>query len=107
MATFAEDMQTIVNNTTLLSFPFLAGEKRKQELIDITRQDLDTEILALIGDNNELKDKFLGIKDNIWKKADAEAKKQFTTLPKKLKINSFYLQELAHNYTQMIMETLS
>ena len=106
LQSFLENMSIIRDGTHNLSFPFFANDMKKRKTIEMTKQEIDSEVIALIGDNQDQLSFFKKENNSLWAEAEKKSRLQFETLPSGLKINSFYLQELAHNYVQLLMDSI-
>ena len=96
-------LDALAENATKLSFPFMANKSKKEDFLETTKQNIDQEISALLDDPSF----FIGQKESLWKQACISAGSEFDTLPDKLQLNSFYLQEVMHKYIELITEYLS
>ena len=95
-------IDSLMEYTTKLSFPMFASENKKETLLNEIRTNIDNEIAALLKDKSGFEEE----KSDLWNKAQVSANKEFETLPTKLKLNSFYLQEVMHQYVELIQEYL-
>lgn len=92
-----EELNLLLEKTAKLYFPAFTNESKKQKIL-IDQRDY------MIGTIKKILKKFDVKKnvdfDDLWNKAEADAKKEFTNLPGKLQLNSFYYQEVMHNFIQ-------
>ena len=100
------ELNSIITSTTKLSFPFLANEIKKIHILDEERSKIENKMLDIIKKYRiEIPNK--EIDESIkWDNIVKESSKEFSTLPEKQKINSFYLQELMHNYAEHFSELI-
>ena len=89
----------LMNYTTNLSFPFIANNEKKQKILSDIKNDIDKRFLVICGDCD-----FSKCKDDLWKQAQEMSKKEFEDLPDKIKLNSFYLQEVMSQYVLLVRE---
>ena len=100
-----EELNKVLEETTKLSFPFLANDEKKKKSLTEIHQRIDDEIESCLEKAD--RQRFEGEKAEIWEKADEGARNEFVTLPGKLKMNSFYLQEVMHRYVEATIEFLA
>ena len=93
-------IESLHEYTTTLSLPILAGKSKKEEILKEMKMQIDERILALCNDKTKFKKK----KESMWKQAEESACKEFNTLPDKLQLNSFYLQEVMHQYVELVKD---
>lgn len=101
----SKELERILENTTQLSFPMFSNRNRKKEQLDIIKQGIEEKIQTILSSDDF--DRFNLQKAELWEAAESAAYEQFDTLPGKLKINSFYLQEVMHIYVESIIFLLS
>lgn len=82
-----------------------ANEDKKREQLSIIKQRLEGKILAMLSPDDH--DKLKAGMANLWETAEKSACGEFETLPERLRLNSFYLQEVMHQYVGMIISLLS
>lgn len=91
-------INTIIDETTSYDFPFFANEERKKEIIYEKKFYIEEKLKQLAPElwpsNTTL--------NIVWNEALEHANKNFKSLPQKLKINGFYLQELMHFYSEKL-----
>lgn len=104
-ARISKELEKILEDTTKLSFPMFADRDRKKKLLDAARQEIEEKVQSMLcpDDSNRLQSKMA----DLWEAAEKSASEQFCTLPEKLKINSFYFQEVMHTYMESIIVLLS
>ncbi len=93
-----QEINTITEETTLYDFPFLANEKRKEEIISEKKIHIEEQLKQLAP---ELWPSNVSL-DQAWNAALEHANNCFESMPPKCKINGFYLQELMHFYSEKI-----
>lgn len=98
------ELEKILEGTTKLSFPVFANRNQKRERLDATKQEIEEKILFILGPDDSAR--FNLKKADLWEAAEKSASEQFDTLPEKLKINSFYLQEVMHTYVESVVSLL-
>jgi len=96
-----EQIERLLEQTGKLSFPPFASEKKKREILNTIRNETDYKISKILGENSLFESR----KDMLWMQAEELASKEFDTLPDKLKMNSFYLQEVMHQYVEFVKKT--
>lgn len=101
----SKELEKILEDTTGLSFPVFANGRQKREQLDITKQETEEKIRSILSPDDSAR--FDSEKAGLWGEAEKFACEQFDTLPEKLKINSFYLQEVMHRYVESIFSLLS
>lgn len=104
-ARVSKELEKILEDTTKLSFPMFANSSKKKEQLDIIKQEVEEKILSILSQDDS--ERISLQKEELWKAAEKSACEQFDTLPEKLKINSFYLQEVMHTYVESIVSLLS
>ena len=97
-----KEFDDLLRTTESLTFPFLSSREKKEQLLSDQKMKIDTAIEKLIGDINITETE----KYNIWEKAKDEVHKEFSTLPKKHVLNSFYYQELMHRYVEGLYQNV-
>lgn len=103
---FLQGLSLVIKETTVFDFPFLASDVRKTEIIEEKKVYIEEQVKQLAP---EL---WLPEADliRVWNEALAHADKCYKSMPSKLKINGFYLQELMHFYSdrlgQMILSQI-
>ena len=98
--------QDLLSRTERLCFPRFCSIKKKTEIISIKKEQIENQIKEKIKADNALLTKFNQKKEELWKKSEKESSDEFENIPSKLKINSFYFQELMHRYVENIYECL-
>ena len=101
----SKELEKMLEGTTKLSFPVFANKSQKKEQLNIIKQEIEEKILSIL--NPDDSDRVNLEKAELWEIAEKSACEQFDTLPEKLKINSFYLQEVMHTYVESIISLLS
>lgn len=91
-------INNIIEETTTYDFPFLASEKRKREIIEELKKHIE-EQLEQLAPERWLPDTMLC---QAWNDSMEHANQSFESLPSKVKINGFYLQELMHFYSESL-----
>lgn len=89
---------SIIQETTFFDFPFFANEERKEEIITEKKVYIE-EKLEQLAPALWPSDATLG---QAWNEALEHTSKSFESLPSKVKINGFYLQELMHCYSEKV-----
>lgn len=95
---FEEELKEIVKATTKLSFPFFSDKKNKEQIIVNEKKHIDYLIDEILKSYNVTVDMKQYNRDMIWDNARSVAVGKFTTLPASCQMNSFFLQELMHEY---------
>lgn len=103
----SEALDKILEKTTKLSFPFFASTQKKILFLQKTKDEFDNEILNQISFDSELFLKLKSKLSELWANAEKDAKKEFESLPEKIQLNSFYLQEVMHRYVEKIIQVFS
>lgn len=101
-----DELQSIVVGTTTLSFPAFLKKDEKNEIISCEKAKVESQINeACVKYHTGI---FLNRSDfeKLWQDAKSTSSKKFSSIPKKYQINSFYLQELLHEYTTQITELI-
>lgn len=96
-------ISNLLEKTTHYDFPFFAGIEEKEATISEKKEYIENSV------DNFLKEEKIDIElqyDVLWEEAKKKASEQFDSLPDKLKINGFYLQELMHTYLEFILEKI-
>lgn len=95
-------INNIIKETTSYDFPFLANDKRKNEIIEELKKHIEEQFEQLVPElwlsNTML--------NQVWSESVEHANQSFESLPSKLKINGFYLQELMHFYSERLGEII-
>lgn len=91
-------VNTIIEETILYDFPFGANEKRKKKIINEKKFYIEEQLRQLAP---ELWPP-VTVVDQMWNEALEHTNKSFETLPSKIRINGFYLQELMHCYSEKL-----
>ena len=97
-------IESILEETTKLVFPFLASEGQKRKIIIEEKRKIDEEINEFLFSNP---DKLLltdAMRESFWQHAKELAGADFSDLPKKLRLNGFYFQQLMYNYVDLIKQ---
>ena len=97
-----EKMNSLLEYTTKVSFPFMASEERKKRILNETKDKIDVELADLVDDKTVFESK----KEIVWEEAKESACKEFSTLPNNLRLNSFYFQEVMHQYVEKMCKLL-
>ena len=97
-------IDVILEDTKKLSLPVLADECIKQDIIENEKKKIDSSIEFILSENKGDINKFVNHKDTLWENAKADSEEYFENLPGRLKINSFYFQEVMHRYVEYIKE---
>lgn len=91
-------IEDVLRETTQFDFPFLADQKKKEDIIVEKRLYIEEQLKKVapkwFPDENTLKE--------IWDKSIEYADAQFKVLSGKNRLNGFYLQELLHCYAEKI-----
>ncbi len=98
-----DELNVIMNETMKYDFPFLASKEKKSVIIAEKKKYIENRVDEAIGKYSP------GIRieyDSLWEEAEKKAAEQFDSLPDKVKINGFYLQELTHTYVERILEKI-
>ncbi len=101
----SKELERMLRETTRLSFPIFADADKKREQLYIIKRGSDERILSML-DPDEADRLRAGMAD-LWEAAERSACGEFDTLPERLRINSFYLQEVMHRYIESIISSLS
>lgn len=94
------DFQTLITDTKLLTLPFFNTNKKKFSFILECKSSLDRNFDAIISHLRPTFDIYLLDRESIWKNVYKKTEEKFNTTPSPLRLNSFFLQELMHNYAK-------
>lgn len=94
------DFQTLITDTKLLTLPFFNTNQKKVSFILECKSSLDRNFDAIISHLTPTFDIHLLNRESIWKKVYKKTEEKFNTTPGPLRLNSFFLQELMHNYAK-------
>ena len=98
------EIEEVISCTTTLCFPFFSSEAQKRELIDEHKKNIETsisEILEKYGVSLHFDDDEI---TKIWCDAYNISISEFEDLHDKQKINSFFLQEVMHEYLSSLFK---
>ena len=98
-------LKSIIKLTERVSYPFMIKKNEKEKYMLDERIRID----KLIDDslqNYSVKVDIENEKNAIWEESKEKALSEFSDLPERLKDNSFYLQEVLHNYTERIVNRI-
>ena len=94
-----EDIQELYRIIAKLSFPILASERQKSNLMKAEREKIDGRIDQAIQKYN-IPINIESSREECWQDSLVKAKPEFESLPLKLRMNSFYMQEVLHRYVE-------
>ena len=94
-------IEAILKSTTKLKFPFGANEFTKRCVLHNAKKEIDDKLVALVADEMLFEKK----KEELWIRACNGACEEFESLPSKLRLNSFYFQEVMHRYVELMKAT--
>lgn len=97
MKDISNRIAAVIDTTRTYDFPFLADEKTKEEIIRAKKASIEDQFrcMAPVWPDDQLLQQF-------WAESVASAVACFDSLPPKVRINGFYLQELMHGYAKRI-----
>lgn len=99
------EFMKIIERTGKLSFPFFSDLEKKKELLLKEKIYIDHLIdLNVKRLNIPLDSRF--DRETIWNESKVIAMDKFSSIPAKLKINSFSFQELMHEYAYNQIKTI-
>lgn len=98
-----ERIKALLRNSEKLSFPHFASEKEKEKLLVAEKERVDRDI-DLVCKNYKGIDEIS--REQCWENARQEAEEKFKTLPTKLRVNSFFFQEIMHLYIEKQYEVI-
>lgn len=93
-----QDIESVIKETKSFDFPFWASEKRKAEIIEEKKKYIEEQLKQLDPDSFPADI----VLTQTWKEAVEHANLKFKSLPSKVKINGFYLQELISFYSEKL-----
>lgn len=89
-------IEKIIEETKRYDFPFLATVNEKWQIIEEKKFYIEIELKQLLPkywpNANQI--------EALWNESIEYANKRFDSLPEKIRINGFYLQELMHYYAE-------
>jgi hypothetical protein len=91
-------VNAIIEETSFYDFPLLANEKRKKEIIDEKKGHMEEQLKRLAPELWPSDDAV----NQVWNESLNHVNKSFESIPSKIKINGFYLQELLHFYSEKL-----
>lgn len=100
IADYDLELENLISETEKLEFPFFTGEKRKIEFMLEEKSRIDSKIDCIVEKYQVSADKLKAEREKIWNNAIQISEKKFYTLPSSLKMNSFFLQEVMHEYAE-------
>jgi len=103
-----KELDAIISATTKLSFGFFVGDSKKEAKILEEKENTETKINAIM--NKYCLSNSFSETDykRIWEKSQKVASAEFRKLSSELKLNSFYFQEVMHEYAvRLIQQALS
>lgn len=92
--------QEIISETTKYKFPFFSSTDEKKQIILAKKEQIDNLFDELLFKYELGSKQDLYWKKGMWNEVQANAVKKFSSLPDCVKINSFFLQELMHEYAE-------
>ena len=93
-------VEEIVEKTKKYSFPMFYNENKKQIYIEKKKELIERKFKSIDNDKFPSEE----ICSQMWNDSVECAGKEFSSLPAKRRLNSFYLQELMYNYASRIAE---
>ena len=93
----------IVDETKTFDFPSLSSEEKKLDYMGEKKKYVDECFNFIL---SEYTVKVVWPDDIIWIIAKEQADEKFISLPKKVMLNGFYLQELMYEYAKRVSEYL-
>jgi enolase len=92
--------QEIISETTKYKFPFFSSTDEKKKIIFTKKEQIDNLFDELLSKYELSSKQDLYWEKEMWNEVQANAVKKFSSLPDCVKINSFFLQELMHEYAE-------
>lgn len=92
--------------TEKLDFPWMSTFTSRQTILQAEKNKIDAQIEKLVvayGFDDVLSN--ISCAD-LWKQADVTARKNFGNIAEKQMLNGFYLQEIMHQYAEIISESI-
>lgn len=89
----------IVDETKTFDFPFLANEEKKMNYIEEKKKYVDQCFNTILPEHTV---KTVWPDAILWNEAKECADEKFASLPKKVQLNGFYLQELMYEYASRV-----
>ena len=99
--TIKNELDSILEKTTKLSFPLFSKASVKETIIENKRSEIEESIKEILR-KHEYEIDLDDIKKHVWEEAHNQAIKEFDNLSEKQKINSFYFQEVMHVYVEKL-----
>lgn len=93
----------IIKETETFDFPFLSNAEKKYQIVQEKKKYVD-KCFNVILLTYTMKTFW---PEAIWDAAKEYASGEFVSLPEKIKLNGFYLQELMHEYAKQVSEYLT
>lgn len=93
----------IVDETKTFDFPFLSNEEKKMNYIEERKNYVDRCFHTILPQRTV---KIVWPDAILWNEAKEYADEKFASLPKKVQLNGFYLQELMYEYAKRVSEYL-
>ena len=91
-------INSLLNETMHMDFPFLAGEDKKKRIIKDKKIYIEETIKEAFAEMYPEKCEL----NNLWNEAVDYADGKFDSLPVSKRLNGFYLQELMHRYVELL-----
>ena len=92
--------QEIISETMKYKFPFFSSTDEKKQIILAKKEQIDNLFDELLFQYELGSKQDLYWKKEMWNEVQANAVEKFSSLPDCVKINSFFLQELMHEYAE-------
>ncbi|MCR5459245.1 MAG: hypothetical protein K6F51_05055 [Acetatifactor sp.] len=101
-----QQIRAILEQTTRLTFPFIANKQKKEKMLRDERYRIENKIEKILMEYTQMRKEFEERKDEIWNSSVDISVDKFKSLPDKLQLNSFYFQEVMHEYVEEIINLL-
>ena len=101
-----KELQQIIMATEKLDFPWMSTFTSRQTILQEEKNKIDAQIEKLVvayGFDDVLSN--INCAD-LWKQADVTARKKFGNIAEKQMLNGFYLQEIMHQYAEIISKAI-
>ncbi|MBQ7973227.1 MAG: hypothetical protein IJ291_07220 [Lachnospiraceae bacterium] len=96
-------LMRMIESTITLSFPMFSNEMQKQKILNEKKEKIEQNILDIVN-TYDINISLKLHKNKIWDECRKKATESFDSLPEKMQLNSFYLQEVMHLYAERLSE---
>ena len=101
-----KELQQIIMATEKLDFPWMSTLKSRQAILQAEKSNVEARIEKLVASCG-FDDMLSNINfADLWKQADVTARKKFGNIAEKQMLNGFYLQEIMHQYAEIISKSI-